>query len=37
LRALLHAQALLTGTSDSPYDAAFIEDDRGRLSGRQAR
>jgi hypothetical protein len=37
LRGLLRAQALLSGTSGSPYDAAFIEDDRGRLSGRRAR
>jgi hypothetical protein len=37
LRGLLQAQALLNGTSDAPYDVAFIEDDRRRLSGRQAR
>ena len=37
LRGLLHAQALLNGTADAPYDVSFIEDDRRRLSGRQAR
>ena len=37
LRGLLQAQALLNGTSNAPYDVAFIEDDRRRLSGRQAR
>jgi len=35
LRGLLHAQALINGTTSGPYDAAFIEDDRGRLSGRR--
>jgi hypothetical protein len=33
LRGLLHAQALLNGTSGGPYDVAFVEDDRGRMSG----
>jgi hypothetical protein len=37
LRGLLQAQALLNGTSGAPYDVAFIEDDRRRLSGRRAR
>jgi hypothetical protein len=37
LRGLLHAQALLNGTADGRNDVAFIEDDRGRLSARQAR
>ena len=37
LRGLLRAQALLNGTAGGPYDVTFIEDDRGRLSGRRAR
>jgi hypothetical protein len=37
LRGLLRAQALLDGTVGGPYDVAFIEDDRRRLSGRRAR
>lgn len=37
LRGLLQAQALLNGSAGGPYDAAFVEDDRRRLSGRQAR
>jgi hypothetical protein len=34
---LMHAQALLNGTTGSPGDVAFIEDDRQRLAGRRAR
>ena len=30
---LLHAQAILDGSSGGPHDVAFIEDDRQRLSG----
>jgi hypothetical protein len=34
---LLHAQALLNGTTCDPGNVAFIEDDRQRLAGRRAR
>jgi hypothetical protein len=34
---LMHAQALLNGTTGSPGNVAFIEDDRQRLAGRRAR
>ena len=34
---LLHAQALLNGTTGGAGDVAFIEDDRQRLAGRRAR
>lgn len=34
---LLHAPALFQGTTGGPGDVAFIEDDRRRLAGRQAR
>jgi hypothetical protein len=37
LGALLRAQALLNGSPGDPYDPAFVEDDRGRLSGRRVR
>ena len=37
LWSLLHAQAVLDGTSGGPYDVAFIEDDRRRLAARRAR
>jgi hypothetical protein len=34
---LVHAQALLNGTTGGTGDVAFIEDDRQRLAGRRAR
>ena len=34
---LMHAQALLNGTTGGPGDVAFIEDDRQRLAARRAR
>jgi hypothetical protein len=34
---LIHAQALLNGTTGEAGDVAFIEDDRRRLAGRRAR
>jgi len=37
LWSLLHAPALLAGAVGGPCDVALIEDDRGRLAGRQAR
>ena len=37
LWSLLHAQAILDGTSGGPHDVAFIEDDRRRLAGPQGR
>jgi len=37
LWSLLHAQALLGGTTGGPGDVAFIEDDRRRLAARPAR
>jgi len=37
LWSLLHARALLAGTVGGPCDVVLIEDDRGRLAGRQAR
>ena len=35
LWSLLHAQAILDGTSGGPHDVAFIEDDHRRLAGPQ--
>ena len=37
LWSLLHAPALLAGGVSGPGEVALIEDDRGRLAGRQAR
>jgi hypothetical protein len=37
LWSLLRASALLSGSAGGPYDPAFIEDDRRRMAGRQAR
>lgn len=37
LWSLLHAQALLNGTTGGPGDVTFVEDDRRRLAARRAR